>query len=90
MASRPPPRDGHAELGPTLAALLDPEPGRRAEALGRLKSLYVRCDEGSCSTNPEIAAAALPYALRALTSADAGVRVTGADALGLLAFNSKN
>jgi hypothetical protein len=78
-----------AELRPTLEALLDAEPARREQALGRLKALYVRCDDQGCTTRAEVAAAALPYATRALASPDAGVRVAGARALGLLAPDAR-
>jgi HEAT repeat protein len=74
-----------ALVSATAEALLDPRTEAREATLGELKALYVRCASGTCTTDPRVARAALPYALRALGDADPEVRISGLQALELLA-----
>jgi HEAT repeat protein len=73
------------DLQATLALLLDDPPEARAAALEALEALYVHCDNGTCTTDPEIARIALPQAIAALDHRDAGVRITAAMTIRLLA-----
>jgi hypothetical protein len=73
------------DLRATLAALTEGAAEAREAALAALKVLYVHCEGGSCTTDPEIASMALPPAMNALRDPDPGVRVTGARAIRLLA-----
>ena len=53
-----------------------------------LKGLYVRCNAGGCTTDPEVARAALPHAIRALSDPDPEIRVTGVRAIELFAADA--
>ena len=70
------------------SALTDGRSEVREAALQALESLYVRCENGSCTTAPDVAQVALPLALRALSDPDAGVRVTGVRAIRLMAADA--
>jgi HEAT repeat protein len=66
------------------------ETGReaRSRVLAQLKELYVSCDAGTCTTDPEVATAALPHARRALADLNPEIRITGARAIELFAIDA--
>jgi HEAT repeat protein len=72
----------------TLERLLDPHAEARDAALDVLKKRYVVCDRGSCTTDREVAQAALPYAQRALIDSDPEIRIAGARVIELLASDA--
>ena len=73
------------DLDAVVRALGDGNPEVRDAALEALEGLYVQCDGGTCTTDPEIARVALPAAIAALSDPDPGVRMSATRALRLLA-----
>lgn len=66
-------------------ALRDTRPGMRETVLAKLKAIYVRREGGDETTDPDVARAALPGAIRALRDPDPEVRIAGIQAIELLA-----
>jgi len=73
----------------TAGDLLEPRAAVREAALERLKSLYVSCEGGVCTTSPEVARLGLSHATRALLDPDPEIRVTGVRAIELFAADGE-